>query len=813
MSNKTGAYILWIVCGAAMALYGCNSTRHLKDGQYLLNRNTVKFTQDEYLDNKATVADNLDAVIAQQPNSSFMFSWLRIKLFLYNLRYDKYEQNKGSYQVESRTVEPPVIYDSTTIAESKRYMEAHLFHQGYFYAKITDTTILNKKRKKANVVYTIDPGFNYVIKRVFFTGIEDSSIRRYVQSEFSKTELRAGRPYAAGLLEQERVRISDILRDKGYYYFANSNVSFQLDTLVDKKFVKTKESVLGEAADLVTFKKEQARPTLDIYVNITNSEDGKAFKQYGINRVIVFPDYVDRNDARDSTMTVKKIENTTIRYHNYYIRPKVLHNHIFINSNGYFSQSDYDKTITELNQLGVFESVRGVFFEDTARKDGGVDWLSCAFIMSRARKYDLNLSWEASTGTTYALGSGATLSLSSKNIGKGANLLTTSINVGLESQFDSVADNFFILTRTAGINSSLEFPKFLFPISKERYSIRNTPRTEVAVGANLLDRVNFFMLTNLTSRFTYKWRETSTKSWEVSPFFVNDIALPRIDPLFKARLDTNEYLRNTYRETFIEGENITWTFSNANQAAFFDDYSYIKLGIEEAGGLVGGLNKISPGLTASYAQYVRLDYDIRHYIKQRHATTALRLYGGVGLPYGQSITLPYLKQYFVGGPFSMRGWRIRTLGPGTYTNLNIDLTNSRASALIDRTGDIKIEMNGEYRFEIFKLFGSVLQFNGALFADAGNIWLSKKSESYPGGEFALNKLYDGFAVDGGAGIRVDIASLFVLRIDWAVPLKVPGKLDIPERNIKQGWILDDIDPLYDRWRRSIVWNVAIGYPF
>lgn len=812
MGYKIRVHILWVVLLAAFAMSSCNSTRHIPEGQYLLNGNSIKFTNTEYLENRGTLTDNLGAVIAQQPNTSFILDGLKIKLFLYNLQYEKYSSDAGNFQVESRTVEPPVIYDSTTIAQSKQYMEAHLFHQGYFYAKVTDTTIFNDKRKKARVVYKIDPGINYLIRKVYFSDIEDTVIRKLLMGAFRGTELRTGRAYSATLVEQERSRITDLLRDNGFYYFANSNVSFQLDTVGDRQLMKLDESIINGAADLVTLKKEKPRPTLDVYINVQNSEDGKAFKRYGINRIVVFPDYIDRRDARDSTMIVKKLDNTTFRYHDYYVRSKVVHNHIFINSNGYFSQSDYDKTITELNQLGVFESVRGVYFEDTSRKGEGVEWLNCALLLSKAKKYDFNLSWEGSTGTTYTLGSGATASISNKNIAKGANLFTTSINAGIESQFDSVTNDFFILTRTAGINSSLEFPKFLFPISKERYSIRNTPRTEIALGANLLDRVNFFSLVNLTTRFTYKWRETSTKSWEVSPFFVNDINLLRVAPQFQERLNNNEYLRNTYRETFIEGENVTWTFSNANQAHFYDDYSYVKIGVEEAGALVNGLNRLSPGLTASYSQYVRLDYDLRHYIKQRHATTALRMYGGVGVPYGQSQTLPYLKQYFVGGPFSMRAWKIRTLGPGTYTNPDQN-PNDRSLALIDRTGDIKIEMNAEYRFDIFRMFGSILQFNGALFADAGNIWLSKKSESYPGGEFALNKLYDGFAVDGGAGLRVDIASLFVLRLDWAVPFKVPGTLVIPDKNIKQGWVLEDVDPFSEKWRRTIVWNVAIGYPF
>lgn len=812
MTLKNRIYILGTILLSVFIHSACNNTRHLKEGQYLLKSNSVEFEDTKYLESKGELSDRLQSAIVQKPNSSFIIDGLKTKLFFYNLRYDKYQNDTTDKVKENKSVEAPVLYDSSTITQSKTYMESYLFHQGYFYAKVTDTTIFNERKKKAKVIYRVDPGFNYLIRRVYFSDISDPVIKQLVQTDFNTTQLRAGKPYSASLVEQERTRITRLLKDKGYYYFTNESISFELDT-VNKDYEKIKESLITEAADLVTLKKEQARPTLDIYIKINNSEDGKAFTRCGINRILVFPDFVSREDASDSTMVVKKIDNTTFRYHDYYVRERVLHNHIFINPNGYYAQSDYDKTINELNQLGVFETVRTVYFEDTSRTGEGLQWLSAAILMSPAKKYDFNTSWDASTGTTYTLGSGLSASLSNKNIAKGANLLTFTGNVGVETQYDSSDNNLKILTRTAGLNASLEFPKFLLPISRERYSIRNTPRTEVAVGANWLDRVNFFTLINLTSRFTYKWRETSTKNWEVSPIFINDISLNNISQSFQDRLDTNDFLRNSYKETFIEGENITWTFSNANKAHFYDDYSYVKLSFEEAGGLVSGIDRLLPDSTiGNFSQYVRLDYDLRHFIKQRHATTALRLYGGVGIPYGQSPTLPYLKQYFVGGPFSMRGWNIRTLGPGSFTDTSKNADQS-ATNLIDLTGDIKIELNAEYRFDIFKLFGGVFQFNGVVFGDAGNIWLSKQSASYPNGEFRFDRFYTDLAVDGGVGIRADIAGLFVLRLDWAVPLKVPGTLNIPEKNIKQGWIVDDIDPLYNKWRQSIIWNFAIGYPF
>lgn len=795
----------------ALLAGSCNSARHLKEGEYLLKSNTIKFEEEKYIDNKPELSDRLSGAIVQKPNSSFIFDWLKLKLFMYNLRYEKYQADSANFQLESRTVEPPVVYDSSTIQLSKTYMESYLFQQGYFYAQIEDTTKFNEKKKKATVIYKVDPGINYLIKRVYFSDIGDSVIRNIVREVFYGTYLRAGKAYSADLIEQERNRLTSVIRDRGYYYFSNSNISFVLDTS-NKEMLREDESLLKNATEIVTLKKERPRPTLDVYINITDNEEGTAFRRYGINRISVYPDFRDRADARDSTMIQKKIDNTTFRYHKYYIREKVIHNHTFIQSNTYYAQSDYDKTLTELNGLGAFESVRALYFEDTTRKDGAY-WLNSVILASPAERYDFNTSWEASTGTTYTLGSGLTLGLRHKNIAKGANLLSTSISGSIENQFDTLEDKFFVLTKSLGVNASLEFPKFLLPISRERYSIRNSPRTEIAIGANLLDRVKFFRLINISSRFTYKWRETSTKSWEVSPIFFNDISLPYKHPDFEQRLATNDFLRNSYRETFIEGENIAWTFSNAQKAKWYDDYSYARLGIEEAGGLMSGIVALRPGIVGHYSQYVKLDYDLRHFIVQRHATTALRLFGGIGIPYGpNSTTLPYLKQYFVGGPFSMRGWRIRTLGPGSFVDTS-KLGESNTNSFIDLTGDIKIEMNAEYRFEIFKLFGGMLLFNGALFGDAGNIWLARKSSSYKYGEFNPGRLYNDLAVSGGMGIRIDIAGLFVFRTDLAMPLKTPENPDYKDI-LNQGWLPNGFEPLNGHWRKkNFVLNIAIGYPF
>jgi outer membrane protein insertion porin family len=167
--------------------------------------------------------------------------------------------------------------------------------------------------------------------------------------------------------------------------------------------------------------------------------------------------------------------------------------------------------------------------------------------------------------------------------------------------------------------------------------------------------------------------------------------------------------------------------------------------------------------------------------------------------------LPYIKQYFAGGPYSLRGWRIRTLGPGSY----YDLSNANNLTAIDRTGDIKFELNGEYRFPIAPLFAGAVKMKGALFADAGNIWLARKDSSYAGGEFKFNTLGQDIAADVGIGTRFEIASFLTLRVDVAMPVKKPNVL-----NGESGWVLKDIDPSNSTWRaNNIIFNVAIGYPF
>jgi len=782
-------------------LGACQVTKHIPEGKYLLTDNTVRLHHHEKISNKPELKDNISSLIIQKPNTYFL-GLFPYKLWLYNLRFKHYTTDtaSGNFQIKSKTVEAPVLYDSLLQDRSAQNIKSYLFNEGYFYAVVKDTVQLRKK--KATARYDIYPGLRYYIDD-WHLEADDSTIFSILNNSSKASLLKPGSAFSYGLLEQEQSRLVNLLRNEGYYKFTNENIRFVLDTLTGDTLAAAFSADSNGQTVTTTRRKK-------LFIDIIVSKAGEplAYDRFAIGPITIFPDYRDRADFRDSTMMRDTVGKVMFRYHEYYLREKVILNHIFLEENTYYRQRNYDRTISRLNDLGIFQYVRIFFREDTT--NGRV--IAPFLLLSPTKKYDFVTNFEVSNASTYFLGNAISLNFYNRNLFKGANQLSISLAGGLESGFDgrlgnSFFQHFYLLSRNAGINASIAFPKFIGPFGSKSVSRASLPRTILGLGFNVLDRLNYFTLTNLKANLTYNWRETDNKTWDVSPAFINILRLPQISDSFRARLDTNDFLRNSYRENFIEGESATFTFNNQATRTLFNSYSFIRLSLEEAGGLLTGLGSLSKsmggGLGFSYSQYVKVDADFRHYLKRPRSLTALRFFAGVGVPYGSNTTLPYIKQYFGGGAYSIRGWRIRTLGPGSSPAPDDDKNN-----FIDRTGDIKLELNAEYRFNLLQLFGGTLQLNGAVFTDAGNIWLARKDPSYPGGEFNFSRLGQDMAVSSGAGVRADIGGLFVLRLDAAFPLKKPYVLQ------NNGWVLDQIKLQSKDWRNdNIVLQIAIGYPF
>lgn len=802
MSLQSRAQVFSVALSVLIALLAasCSPVKHLPPDSYLLRKNDIRLKSDKGITRRGELKDNVERLIAQKPNTYLAAGRFPWKVWLYNLRYEKYKQNP---EVErGKFVEEPVIYDSMLVTRSSDNLRSYLFNQGYFYPKVTDTTVF--KDRRAYVTYDIQTGVNFLIRQKTID-VDDSVIHSIVAANMGETTLKEGKSFAMSLLEQERSRITNLLRDHGFYRFSQENiVDFQLDTF-NRSLVRDGNSPFESAIDFLAAQKAKKKPTLDIKIVIRAENKDVVYKRYAINNVTVLPDFVGRADFRDSTLYESVVNDVKFRYHNYYVKEQVILKNIFIEKNKLYNQSEYELTINKLNQLGVFQTIRIFLSSDSSRQStGDTNWLNATIMMTPAKKYDVTWSLEVSTGTTYVLGAMPTLSFRNFNLGKGANRWTTSISAGLESTFNrSVGENFLqhfsLLTQTYAFNTSVDFPKFLAPFG-HRFTKRNLPRTVVSFGSSMLDRLNYFTLTNTAANFAYNWRETSTKNWEISPTFINIIRLPQISDSFRRRLETNDFLRNSYRQTFIEGEIVAFTFSNQldNKGR---SYTYARIAVEEAGGLLNLMSNLG-ARSLDFAQFLRFDFDTRRYINRQRSQLAFRFYGGVGLPYGASTTLPYIKQYFVGGAYSIRGWRIRTLGPGGHFNPAEQNTNG----FIDRTGDMKLEMNGEYRFDVLQLFSGGIKVKGAIFADAGNIWLMKESTAYPEGVFRFDKFGNEIAISTGAGARLDLGGFFVIRLDGAFPVKQP----LNATYNRGGWT----GPFNGSWGISdVVLNIAVGYPF
>ncbi len=788
---------------AAIALLaGCNTTKHLSDKQYLVRKNKLTLKSEKKIANRGELKDNLERYMIQKRNTTLF--GIPFKLVFYNRHYYRLHEKPDSMLPKS--VERPEIFDSSKMVKSSENMKNYLNTQGYFYARVKDTVMFAKK--KAYPEYDVTTGINYTINNVSYN-VDDSSISRIVSSSIDETKLEKGKPFTYSLLDDERSRITQLVRNNGYYYFTQENVNFikGLDT-VDKTIFKDVESPFENAINFISPVKGTSDHKMDIIGKIRREDDTEAYTKCVIASVSVYPDFVSIKDLKDSSMFSETIDSVTFRYHNEYIHPRVLFEHIYLSPGQIYSQADYDKTILKLNELGTFQYISIKFRE----RPGGKGVLDCFIYLSKIKKLDFTVNPVVSSGSTYSLGSSVGVNVRNRNFAKGANLLTVGVNGGIELAYSDGNDfihNFSLLTKYYGVNASIDFPKFIAPIPNDLFGSGNLPHTILGVGENVIDRVNYFTLGNTSANLSYNWRETDTKTWSFSPAFMNIINVNETDS-FRKVLAGNEYLQNSYRATFIEGENISFTFDNINKK-HGRNYSFLKLSIEEAGGLLSALNRtgnafIDTYVTKSFAQYTKFDFDARHYFTLPHSVFAFHFYGGIGLPNGQSTALPYIKQYFAGGPYSLRGWRIRTLGPGSY--ISTTDTGKNAITTIDRTGDIKLEWNGEYRFPITPLFAGAVKMNGAIFADAGNIWLARKDPGCPGGEFALNTLGQDIAADMGAGARFDIASFLTLRIDVAMPVKKPYIFT------DGGWVFNQIDPANSTWRsNNIIFNISIGYPF
>ncbi len=777
----------------------CNNLKYLQDDEALLRKNSVEFTGDHKVEDRSNLSYELSTLSKQKPNRRF-FGLYPMRLWFYN-KSTQGDETGFKQWVATRIGEPPAVYDSVATTLTERSMEYYLNNKGYFDATVDSETRI--RRRRARVRYIVDAGERYTIRSNKFV-YEESRISRHSDKLESRSLLKPGSPVDRQLFDKERNNLTRLMRNEGYFEFYPNYIVFEGDSV-------------GSKVDLTTYIQEDVSGRhrrffiKDIYVHLNYNP-----LEYRPSRLDTV--YVDGVHFIGFTKPGSEGEPELG------IRIQPLMRSIRISRRkGFYRQGDYEETVRRLSALNVYRFVNVRF-----RYDGdnpASDSLNCMIYLTPGKKMefgaDLEVNTVSSTSLGAALGTAISLNYQSRNFFRGAEMFSVNLKGGVEYRLtrrDTISTNLFNQVDVGG-QIGLTIPRF-FPLPRRMVNDYYTTsvgmeRSRLVLGWNYLSLLNFFTYSSMNASYSWDWYESRHKRWTVSVPSLGYFNPIRIEPAYQQILDRNVLLARSFDPIFYIGSEINWTYTgptdDRGRSVFFNG------NLDFAGPGVYTVERILQGMgfdtnirlfgDLPYATYIKIHGDLRFYKRfGQRSMFATRSALGVGGPFGDARTMPYIKQFFVGGPNSIRGWRIRELGPGAYNDPNID---SIINFQPYQTGDVKLELSAEYRFDIYTFF------KGALFLDAGNVWLLNEDEARLGAQLTFARLLDDIAVAGGVGFRFDY-SLFVIRFDLGWKLRIP-RTDEAGGTYWNYTRADDFfgsgGRLFGRFWREPELNLGIGYPF
>ena len=825
-----GSFIIKAItfCASILLINSCNVTKKLQPGHYLVDKVEVENSRDAKIDK-----DVFFTFIRQKPNRK-LFRSIHFYVWWYNQfdqekishkrasrneKYDiknakkikKYEllneerEKKGKnpktpklkdkdspiFRESLRDIgEEPVILDSSLTSQTVQQLNKYLFSKGFFNCKVKDTVQLDRKGKKATVIYKLMPGIPYIISKITYQ-MEDEKLGALLLKDTIGSLLKRGDNYDTEKLVQERQRITSLALNSGYYYFENAYLNFDIDS---------------------------ANANHSVSINVRLKKFSRAFSssndslvlvnhtRYKINHVYFIPEAV-LGDLREinfkDTLRVKNSDLIFLLNKPMQYRPSVFASNVDIHSGHIFRKDTAEITYKALLGLGIFKNVSVQFFPS---KDFN-NRLDCYIVCNPLIKQSITAETEG-INTSGNLGVDGSLIYQNRNFFKGGELVELKLQGAFIAQQQFSSDKTTDFTSIHKTFNTLQFgpeatfsvPRAFFPFSLFPFRKEMSPHTFVRSSVNFQSRSEFVrVITDVDYGFSFKTSNNRIRH-EIIPFQVYLVDATLNSAFAEDLRSLNDaFLLNSFLNHITTISRYGFSFSSRqNSNTSTKPVSYLRVGLQSSGNLLRQYFKMTNGKQDSlgryllfdipFAQFLKGDIDYRIYVPLHKKTRLVyRLAGGIGKPLANLNVLPYEQSFFSGGPNSIRAWRARTLGPGSYDP-------SDNTTRYDKIGDILLEGNIEYRFHIIK------SLNGAFFADAGNIWRLEKDPTKPNGEFLVDRFVDQIAIGGGIGLRLDL-NFFVLRFDFAAPFRDP-KYDTGKR-----WTFDK-----EPWKETVV-NFGIGYPF
>jgi hypothetical protein len=737
-------------------LISCSPAKFVPEGSYLLDKVEIK------TDAKEVEKADLTEYVRQSTNS-YILGVFRMQLGIYNLAGK--DSTKWLNRVFKRVGQAPVIMDSMLTQISAQQLLSYHINKGYYHATIN--TIIHKKDKKAGITYQISSGKPYRVGSYKadipypeLAEIANDSVRSLIQ----KNGL-----FDVSVLNSERDRVSNSMRRNGYYNFTRDHLAYTADS------ADFNVAVTMQLKDYLMARKD----TLPFTV----------FRKYGISKVVyrLTPSLSTLLSSGNlsKTDTVHSGRYTLIGPAEKILTINALISGTFIKPGTHYSDEDVERTYTALNSLPPVKYTHISFSES------GPDSLECSIAVAEAKSFTLTSQAEI-TFTAGYWGMAANLGTINRNIFKGAESLTLQGRLALERQDDVIAQEW-------GGQAGIRVPRTIIPFAGNKLISSLHGTTEFKGTFNYQYRPQEFSNTNVGGGLKYAWTK-GRQNHSLDLVDISYVYFPWISNQFRdSFITTGKYNKYNYDNYLIMRINYSTAYNSYNPNRPMRNFYSYRYSIESAGNLLNGINKLlnSPVETdgsykifsTRYSQYLRGEVNASYnQIIDKNNRFVYHAGIGLGVPYGNAEIIPYERRFYSGGANSVRGWSESTLGPGSYVRFNSKRRD------YNQMGDIKLDLNFEYRAKMFWVL------EGALFADAGNIWTINDYENQPGGVFKFDTFWKQIAMAYGIGIRMDF-DYVMFRFDLGTKLYNPA--------LSEGV----------RWRvvpqeiSDLAFHIAIGYPF
>ena len=763
---------LFLLC---LLLSACNTTQYLDYEERFLKVNEIEFQGE--VKRRAQLESEMYALYKQRPNRKF---------FGVSRRYFYYKTSEPGdttafKKALRKQAEAPAIFDPLLAVATGQNMENYLRNRGYFDAAVRyEKEELN--RQKMGVKYIVTPGPLYTIKRVRFES-EDTDIEEMLREVEGETVLEPGKPVDSRLYDQEVRRITDYLRNQGYaYFYPNSIAPLEADSIGNQ---------------------------VDATLAVLPPGEGQTHQVFTVGRVTISPEYnlIREAGASDLIDTLINGFHFIIPPGHIRVQPQVILDHIYLEPGALYRQSSLERTNRALGTLGTYRFVN----IQQVRDDEDPNVINFNILLTPGTEWEIGADLDFSFNNNSAgrlirrqnlIGISISPTLKSRNLLGGAEAFSFFGDFGIEVDPFSSSGDSVINTLDIRLQADLGIPRFTdylrfwrlmngVGITGDRFYQRlaETGTTQLSTAYNYISLLNFYSYNSFDFRYGFNLLRQSRDRLLVNHLGI-DILIPQIQPNFQAILDENPFLAASFGRQLFTGfvfRDLSYQFTTPPTLSG-RTYTFVFNG-ELSGHEVLLANKIRNAISGSdeaflafrelrFSTYARV-YGEARYRRPLTTTTSIgaRVVVAAAAPYGFSEEVPYVKQYFVGGPTSMRGWRERELGPGGYNDPTVDDDQRR---FFFQTGDLRLEANFEYRFRLLRV--SAVNLESALFLDAGNVWTFKEDPERIGSQFRLRRgtldgqtvepFYQQIAVNTGVGFRLDF-SYFLLRVDAGIKLRQP----------------------------------------